>query len=74
LFSRLIKRKPFWIHQSQKNMLIMQPLPFKNAYMKACDESLEVSCLMLVCIEPDLQKQFQDQEGYDMIVALKDIF
>ena len=31
----------------------------KNAYKKACDESLEVSCLMLACMEPDLQKQFE---------------
>ena len=46
----------------------------KNAYKKACDESLEVSCLMLACMEPDLQKQFDDQEAYDMIVALKDMF
>ena len=41
----------------------------KNSYKKACDESLEVSCLMLACMEPDLQKHFEDQEAYDMIVA-----
>lgn len=46
----------------------------KNAYKKACDDSLEISCLMLACMEPDLQKQFEDQEAYDMIIALKDMF
>ena len=46
----------------------------KNAYKKARDESLEISYLMLACMEPDLQKQFEDQEAYDMIVALKDMF
>src|SRR3954464_11121899 len=29
---------------------------------------------MLACMEPKLQKKFEDQEGYDMIVALKDMF
>jgi hypothetical protein len=26
----------------------------KNAYKKACDNNLEVSCLMLACMEPEL--------------------
>ena len=46
----------------------------KTACKKACDDSLEISCLMLACMEPDLQKQFEDQEAYDMIIALKDMF
>jgi hypothetical protein len=31
----------------------------KNAYKKACDNNLEVSCLMLACMEPELQMQFE---------------
>ena len=27
----------------------------KTAYRKACDNNLEVSCLMLACMEPDIQ-------------------
>jgi hypothetical protein len=27
----------------------------KNAYKKACGNNLEVSCLMLACMEPELQ-------------------
>ena len=29
---------------------------------------------MLACMEPELQKKFEDQDAYDMIVALKDMF
>ena len=47
----------------------------KTAYKKAMDANLEVSCLMLACMEPELQMQFEtNHEVYDMIVALKDMF
>jgi hypothetical protein len=47
----------------------------KNAYKKACDNNLEVSCLMLACMEPKLQMQFEtNHEAHDMIVALQDMF
>ena len=47
----------------------------KNAYKKACDADLEVSCLMLACMEPDLQLQFDNNHAaHDMIVALNDMF
>ena len=71
--------------RSDKNEIVLDtPIPdepvdnastaLKNAYKRACDDSLEVSCLMLACMEPELQKKFEDQEAYDMIVALKDMF
>jgi len=51
------------------------PTAEKNAYKKACDADLEVSCLMLACMEPDLQMQFDNNHAaYDMIVALNDMF
>ena len=47
----------------------------KAAYKKAFDANLEVSCLMLACMEPELQTQFEtNHEAYDMIVALNNIF
>jgi hypothetical protein len=47
----------------------------KTTYKKAMDANLEVSCLMLACMEPELQVQFEtNHEAYDMIVALKDMF
>jgi hypothetical protein len=47
----------------------------KNDYKKACDNNLEVSCLMLACMEPKLQMQFErNHEAHDMTVVLQDMF
>jgi hypothetical protein len=51
------------------------PAAEKNAYKRACDADLEASCLMLACMEPDLQMQFDNNHAaYDMIMALNDMF
>ena len=50
------------------------PAVEKNAYKRACDADLEVSCLMLACMEPDLQLQFDNNHAaHNMIVALNDM-
>ena len=69
------------IRQDKKEHILEEPIPdvpadtaaatLKSAYKKACDESLDVSCLMLAAMNSDLQKQFENIEAYDMIVALK---
>jgi hypothetical protein len=47
------------------------PAAEKTTYKRACDADLEVSCLILACMEPDLQMQFDNNHAaYDMIVAL----
>jgi hypothetical protein len=47
----------------------------KTAYNKAMDANLEASCLMLACMELELQVQFKtNHEAHGMIVALKDMF
>ena len=46
----------------------------KNAYQKLVDESTEISCLMLACMEPDLQQHFENVEAYEMIESLKSMF
>jgi hypothetical protein len=46
----------------------------KNAYKKAWDVDLEVGCLMLACMEPDLQMQSESVHVHDMVVALNDMF
>jgi hypothetical protein len=47
----------------------------KTAYKKAMDANLEVSCMMLACMEPELQVQFEtNHEARDMIVVLKNMF
>ena len=51
------------------------PAAEKNAYKKACDADLEVSCLMLACMEPELQMQFDNNHAaHDMIMTLNDMF
>jgi len=47
----------------------------KNAYKRACDADLEVSCLMLACMEPELQMQFENNHAaYDISIELNDMF
>jgi len=51
------------------------PAAEKNAYKRACDAILEVSCLMLACMEPELQMQFENNHAaYDISIALNDMF
>src|SRR3954465_11790315 len=72
------------LRSDKKETVLDTPIPdepannasatLKNAYKRACDDFLEVSCLMLACMEPELQKKFEDQEAYDMLVVLRDMF
>ena len=72
---RAEKRKRFWTPHYQKHLRIMHLLQKKNAYKKACDADLEVSCLMLACMEPELQMQFENNHAaYDISIALNDMF
>ena len=51
------------------------PAAERNAYRRAVDNDREVSCLMLACMEPELQMQFENKHAaHDMIVALRDMF
>jgi hypothetical protein len=38
------------------------------------DVDLEMGCLMLACMEPDLQMKFESFHVHDMVMALKDMF
>ena len=72
------------LKHDKKDYVLDNPLPNEldenatttvtNAYRKTRSESTEVSCLMLAYMEPDLQKQFEDVEAYDMIESLKSMF
>ena len=54
------------LKQEKKDHVLENPLPaepaddasttVQNAYRKTCDESTEISCLMLAHMEPDLQQ------------------
>ena len=39
------------------------PAAERNAYRRAVDNDREVSCLMLACMEPELQMQFENNHA-----------
>jgi hypothetical protein len=45
-----------------------------RAHEKRCDDALNVSCLMLATISPDLQKQYKHVNAYTMIQGLRGMF
>jgi hypothetical protein len=46
----------------------------RRAYEKHCNDSLDVSCLMLATMSPDLQKQYEHVDAYTMIEGLRGMF
>ncbi|XP_024314571.1 uncharacterized protein LOC112271070 [Brachypodium distachyon] len=72
------------LRHDKKEHVIENPLPeepadnataaVRNAYQRSCDESIEISCLMLAYMEPELQQQFENVEAFDMIETLKGMF
>jgi hypothetical protein len=46
----------------------------RRAYEKRCDDALNVSCLMLATMFPNLQKQYEHVDAYTMILGLREIF
>jgi hypothetical protein len=46
----------------------------RRAHEKRCDDALNVSCLMLTAMFPDLQKQHEHVDAYTMIQGLREIF
>ena len=42
--------------------------------MKHTDDAVDVQCLMLACMNFELQKQFESTNLYDMIVGLRGMF
>ena len=84
-YSDWIRNLRIVLRAEKKEDVLDTPLPpvpaddasaaVKAAYKKAFDANLEVSCLMLACMEPELQMQFEtNHEAHDMIVALRDMF
>ncbi|KAJ9536129.1 hypothetical protein OSB04_un000692 [Centaurea solstitialis] len=46
----------------------------RNAYQKRSDDLLDVGCLMLATISPELQTWLMNTNAYDMIRQLRDMF
>ena len=72
------------LKQEKKEYVLEQPYPNepgngassadRRAYEKYCNDSLDVSCLMLATMSPELQKQYEDSDAYNMIEGLKGMF
>ena len=50
------------------------PRAQRDAYKKHLNDSVDVTCLMLATMVPDLQKQFEAMEAFDMMRHLKEMF
>jgi hypothetical protein len=46
----------------------------RRANEKHCDDALNIRCLMLATMSPDLQKQYEHVDAYTMIQGLRVIF
>ncbi|KAL6856856.1 hypothetical protein ACP4OV_018238 [Aristida adscensionis] len=46
----------------------------KEVYEKHCNDSLDVSCLMLATMSSDLQKQYEHTDAHTMIEGLRGMF
>ena len=72
------------IRQERKEYILDQPIleepaanaprAQKDAYNKHLNDSVDVTCLMLGCMESELQKKLMKMEVYTMIGHLKGIF
>ncbi|KAK8500275.1 hypothetical protein V6N12_017851 [Hibiscus sabdariffa] len=71
------------LKQERKEYVIEEPVPDESAanapradkdkFKKHLDDMLDVSCLMLATMSPELQKQHEDMNAYNMIQNLKEI-
>jgi len=69
------------LKQEKKEYVLEEPYPDdpganaseadRRAYEKHCDDSVDVSCLMLATMSLELQKQYVDTDAYNMIIGLR---
>jgi hypothetical protein len=72
------------LRQEKMEYVLEQPYPDdlpdnatavdRRAYEKHCNDSLDVSCLMLATMSPDLQKQYEHADAHTMIEGLCGMF
>ena len=72
------------LKQEWKLYVIEQPVPNeppanssradRDAYRKHLDDMVDVGCLMLATMNPELQKQHEDMVAYEMIEHLKELY
>ena len=72
------------LKQERKEYIVDQPVPDepaanapraqKDAYSKHRNDSIDVACLMLGCMDSNLQKQLMEMDAYTIIGHLKKMF
>ena len=72
------------LRQERKAYVLETPLPeepnanatraVKDAYTKHKNDLEDVTCLMLATMNSELQKQFEDEEAYQINIRLKEMF
>jgi len=72
------------LKQEKNEYVLEQPYPNepgngassvdRRAYEKYCNDSLDVSCLMLATMSPELQKQYEDSNAHNMMEGLRGMF
>ncbi|KAK8619702.1 hypothetical protein V6N13_135984 [Hibiscus sabdariffa] len=58
----------------QMNQVLMLLELTKTKFKKHIDDMVDVGCLMLATMTPELQKQHEDMVAYEMIQNLKEIY
>ena len=72
------------LKQERKEYVIEEPIPIepaanapradKDKYKKHMDDMIDVGCLMLATMSPELQKQHEDLLAYEMLQNLREIY
>ncbi|KAJ1270111.1 hypothetical protein BS78_06G029700 [Paspalum vaginatum] len=72
------------LKQEKKEHVLERPYPAdledgataaeRRAYEKHYNDSFDVRCLMLATMSPELLKQYEDSNAYNMIVGLRGMF
>ena len=72
------------LKQERKEYVIEEPVPIepaanapradKDKYKKHMDDMIDVGCLMLATMSPELQKQHEDFLAYEMLQNLREIY
>ena len=71
------------LKQEKRSYILDDPIPDQpdeanveafQAWVNYVEDSVQVSCLMLASMTPEIQKDFENHNAYDMITQLKEMF
>ncbi|KAG8486267.1 hypothetical protein CXB51_019631 [Gossypium anomalum] len=75
---RIVLKQERKLYVIEKSLLVEPPANAsradKDGYKKHLDDMVDIECLMLATMNPELQKQHEDMVAYDMIEHLKELY